>query len=479
MELNERRITEIVERVVRDLVTEQARGNGQPAAPAAPAYQAPAPRAGGNGVFATPDECIDAAERAKLELDEGGLELRQKVTDAMRECARRNAKVWGELAREDTGMGRAPDKLLKNLAVANGTPGLEDLQVRTIKNDSGVHLIHGVPWGTICAITPSTNPTATVINNGIAMLTAGNTVVFCPHPSAKNCTIRCMSELNEAILAVGGPANLMTTVAEPSLKAAAILMKHAKTALVAATGGPGVVRAASETGKKFLAAGPGNPPVLVDSTANLERAGLMTYKGATFDNNLPCVAEKVGIAEAAIFDSFLSALEAAGTRILSAAEFERVLAVAFDGDHPRRESIGQDATELLRQAGVSYSGEPLLLAAECDRNHPLVQHEQMMPFLPVVRARDFEDGLVVAKQVEHGFRHTAVIHSRDTDHITRWTAELATTLQVVNGPSYAWSGDDGPGYATMTVSTPTGEGVTSPKTWQRARHLCYSGMLYT
>jgi len=474
MAIDEQRVTELVERVVRQLLND---GTG-PVPAEAKSSGAPLAVGTGNGIFSSAAECIAAAEHAQAELTAGGIALRRKVTDAMRRCAVAQAERWGRLAREDSGMGRASDKTLKNLAVANGTPGFEDLQKRVLKGDDGIHLIDGAPWGVICAITPSTNPTATVINNGLAMITAGNTVVFCPHPNAAACTKTAMAELNQAIAAVGGPANLMTCTAETTLRHAAEVMKSDRIKVIAATGGPGVVRAAMEAGKKVFAAGPGNPPVLVDATADLDRAGLMTVRGASFDNNLPCVAEKVGIVETSVADAYLRALEKHGGQVLNNREAEQVLQVALDGEHPRKESIGQDAAELLRRAGLPVRGEPLLLATVLPEDHPLVQHEQMMPFLPVVKVRDFEDGLRLAIQVEHGFGHTAICHSRNTDHITRFVGAMNTTITVINGPSYAFSGDDGEGYATMTVSSPTGEGVTSPRTWQRQRHICYSGMFH-
>lgn len=473
MAINEQRVTELVERVVRQLMSD---GTGAAAAPARSNGVA-----GGvtDGQFATADEAITAAERAQQELAAGGLALRQTVADAMRRCAVANAERWGRLAREDTGMGRAEDKTRKNLGVANGTPGLEDLPKRILKGDQGMHLIEGVPWGVICAITPSTNPTATVINNGLAMIVAGNGVVFCPHPGAASCTRLAMSELNRAIVEAGGPANLMTCTAETTIELAGQVMNFDRIPVIAATGGPGVVKVAMQAGKKVFAAGPGNPPSLVDQSADLDRAAMMTVRGASFDNNLPCTAEKVGIVEAAVLRDYLAALQRHGARLLTSREADAVLQVALDGDQIRRESIGQDAAELLRRAGLSVSGDPRLLVAELPADHPLVQHEQLMPFLPVVAVRDFEAGIAVAQQVEHGYGHTAICHSRNTENITRFAGAMRTTITVINGPSYSFAGDDGEGYGTMTVTTPTGEGVTSPRTWQRTRHLVYSGMFST
>lgn len=470
MQVDERAVAGIVERVVRELMND---GTGPVAD--RPSAAAAAPQRG-HGVFETAPDAIGAAVKARAALKAGGLELRGKVVDIIRQTARAQAEKWATHARAETGMGRVSDKVLKNLAVANGTPGLEDLEPRLIKGDKGLHIVDGRPWGTICAITPSTNPTATVINNGLAMIAAGNTVVFCPHPSAKACTIEAMVDLNRAIEAAGGPANLMCTLAEPTIQNAAEVMKSEHITVIAATGGPGVVRAAMDAGKKVYAAGPGNPPVVIDQTADLDRAGRCTVLGSSFDNNLPCVAEKVAIAESRIIDDYVRSLERHGARLLNASEVERMLPVVLDGERPRRESIGQDATELLRRAGLSFHGEPRLVVAVLPEDHPMVQHEQLMPFLPLVRVRDFDDAIRLAQQVEHGFGHTAILHSRNTEHINTFTDALATTITVINGPSDAFSGNLGEGWATMTVTTPTGEGVSSPRTWQRRRHLVYSGM---
>jgi propionaldehyde dehydrogenase len=472
MEFDERQVASLVERVVKELVHSGSGADGSPTSPAAKP-------AGGIGVFETAEECVTAAERAYAELRAGGLAMRRALVAAIRATAVKNAELWGQMARDETGMGRASHKKLKNLAVANGSPGVEDLERRYIKGDEGMHLIEGVPWGVICSITPSTNPTATPINNAITMISAGNAVVFCPHPSAKRATMATITGLNAAIVAAGGPRNLLCCAADPTLKVAAQVMNHERIRIIAATGGPGVVRAAFDTKKKVFAAGPGNPPVLVDATADIDRAGEMTVKGGSFDNNLPCVAEKVAIAEARILDDYVAALVRHGAHLLNPSDIERILPVVLDGDHPRRESIGQDAAELLKRAGIAFRGDPSLVIAVLPEEHPMVIHEQMMPFLPIVRVRDFEDGLRLAVKVEHGYRHTAMLHSRDTDHITRFTDAIGTTITVINGPSYAFSGDLGEGYATMTVTTPTGEGVTSPRTWQRKRHLVYSGFLNT
>lgn len=474
MELSEQRVTEIVERVVRGLMND---GTGPVAdAPRASTVSLPSD---GRGLFSTADEAVEAAERAGEQVRRGGLELRKKIVAIIRAKSIERAEAWAHAAREDTGMGRVADKVVKNRMTAELTPGVEDLQPRLFKGDAGLHIIDGMPWGLICAVTPSTNPTATVINNGMAMIAAGNTVIFCPHPGAKNCTLQAMCELNAAIEQAGGPANLMVALREPSLRTAQAIMNSDRVKVIAATGGSGVVRAAFESKKKVFAAGPGNPPVLIDESADLARAADMTVKGGSFDNNLPCIAEKVGIAHQKIADEFLRLLEQYRGQWLNRMEAERVFNAVWDGKGYVKECIGQDAAELLRRAGVAARGEPLLIVGEFDRDHPLVQHEQMMPFLPLVRVRSFDEGLELAVQVEHGYAHTAVLHTRNTDQITAFTAAVGTNLQVINGPSYAWAGDEGEGFATMTVTSPTGEGASSPRTWQRQRHICYSGMFGT
>ncbi|HIE53243.1 MAG TPA: aldehyde dehydrogenase family protein, partial [Armatimonadetes bacterium] len=379
------------------------------------------------------------------------------------------------LAVEETGLGRVEDKIIKNELAAKLTPGIEDLPVRVLSGDTGLMVIEGAPYGVICAITPCTNPVATITSNAIAMTAAGNSVVFCVHPYSKRCSLEMMVHLNEAIIAVGGPRNLLTSVAEPSIRKAKAAMESPKTQLVSATGGGGVVRAALASGKKVIAAGPGNPPVIVDETADLEKAARDVVVGAAFDNNIPCVAEKILIALDPIAEPLVRAMRNHRAVLVSGPDERRLTELVVKEGEMNREYIGKDATVILRDAGIDAPRDTLLALIDVDKDHPLVQHEQLMPVLPLVRVRTFEQAVEVAVEVEHGFQHTAVIHSRDVMRITQFARAIGTTIFVANAPSYAWVGLEGEGWLSMTVSGPTGEGITSPRSFVRQRHLVYAG----
>jgi propionaldehyde dehydrogenase len=481
MLLDERKIEEIVSKVVSTLRTEAS----LPAAPAptvepteAEREAAPPPppiEIEGEGVFREIGEAIAAARQAQGELMALSLKRRGELLDAMRQAGLKHAAELARMAVEETGMGRVEHKILKNEMAARSTPGLEDLPIRTLAGDEGLTLIQGTPYGTILAITPSTNPTSTVINNAISMVAAGNSVVFCPHPGARRCTLQTMILLNQAILEAQGPRNLLTSVGNPTLRVVVEAMKSPDIHLICATGGAGVVRAALESNKKAIVAGPGNPPVIVDETADLEKAARDIIEGACFDNNIPCVAEKILVAVEAIADPLLRAMRQRGAYQVTGSDIARLTHLVIQDGEVNKAYIGKDATVILEAIGIRAPHDTRLIVLEADQDHPLVQHEQMMPVLPLVRVRDFERALQVALEVEHGFGHTAIIHSRNTEHITRYAQLAGTTIFVANAPSYAWAGLEGEGYPSLTVAGSSGEGITSARSFLRQRHLVYAG----
>ena len=184
------------------------------------------------------------------------------------------------------------NKLRKNRLVIDKTPGVEDIEPQAFSGDDGLTIQERAPFGVIGSITPCTDPSETIICNGIGMIAGGNTVVFNPHPSAKKTSIFTVNLLNKAVISAGGPANLFTTVAAPTIESAQNLMKHPDIRLLVVTGGPAVVSVAMKSGKRVIAAGPGNPPVVVDETADLEKAAREIVASASCDNNIICVVEK-------------------------------------------------------------------------------------------------------------------------------------------------------------------------------------------
>lgn len=438
------------------------------------------------GIFETMDEAVKAAKCAQKELIGLRIEERERLLKAMRQAAIDHAEELARMAAEETGMGRVEDKIMKNRIAAGKTPGTENLQPSAITGDRGLTLIELAPYGVIGAITPSTNPTATVINNSIGMVAAGNAVVFSVHPGAKNSSLRTIEILNKAVHEAGGPANLLTAVANPSLANTQAMMEHPDVNILVATGGPGLVKAVLSSGKKAIGAGAGNPPVIVDETADLERAAKSIVAGASFDNNLPCIAEKEVIVVDYVANQLISYMKQNGAYLAEANEIEALMDLVLTRDEkvqaagctlkPERvygginkEFVGKDAQYILQQIGVQVPADTKLIICETGEDHPFVTEELMMPILPVVRVKDVQTAIEVAVRVEHGNRHTAVMHSQNIDNLSAFARAVQTTIFVKNGPSYAGIGIGGEGHTTFTIAGPTGEGLTSAKTFTRQR----------
>jgi propionaldehyde dehydrogenase len=398
----------------------------------------------------------------------------------MRRAALDNLEYFSRIAHEETGYGRIADKIEKNKVAALKTPGIEDLHPVAYSGVDGLTIVEGAPFGVIGSITPSTNPTSTVINNSISMIASGNAVVYNPHPAAKNASQETLRILNEAVVAAGGPVGLMTTVKSPTLETSKVLMAHPDVKLLAVTGGEAVVAVAMKSGKKVVAAGPGNPPVIVDETADIEKAAKDIVDGASMDNNVLCVAEKECFIVDAVFDKIVSGMLLHGSYKVSGADIDKIVNTVFQKDDKgtivvNRDFVGRDATHILKASGVAYSGDPRLVIAEVDKNHPFVQVEMLMPVLGLVRVRSFDEALEEAFLAEHSNKHSAMIHSTNIHNMSRAAEKMDTTIFVKNAPSYCGLGYQGEGYATLTIATPTGEGLTSAKSFTRARRCVLKG----
>jgi len=431
-----------------------------------------------HGEFLNANDAVEAAWIAQQRLGVMPIEKREDLIAAIREAAVANAQLLAEMAVKESGMGRAADKIIKNKIAALKTPGTIDLKTDAFSGDKGLTIVEMAPFGVICAITPATNPVATIINNGISMLAAGNSVVFCPHPSLKETSRKTLEILNNAIIMAGGPENLLSYVAEPGIKIVEELMQHEKIRLIVATGGPGVVKAVLKSGKKAIGAGAGNPPVIVDATADLDKAAKSIVDGATFDNNLPCIAEKAVFALGAIADILKSkmlkndAVEVKGIELKQLEELVLTRDETGDGTvryAPNKQYIGKDAAFILDKIGIKVHQSIRGIIAEVDVTHPFVTEELMMPILPLVQVKDIDTAISMAVKVEHGYRHTAVIHSKNVDNMTRFAKAIQTTLFVKNAPSYAGIGIGGEGFTTFTIAGPTGEGLTSARSFTRQR----------
>jgi acyl-CoA reductase-like NAD-dependent aldehyde dehydrogenase len=428
------------------------------------------------GLFASVDEAVEAAGAAQPVFVRLPLARRAAIVAAMRASMLERAEELARIACDETGMGRIEDKVLKNRLVAEKTAGLEDLVPRTVTGDHGLTLVEPAPYGVIGAITPSTNPAATIICNAIAMLAAGNSVVFNVHPAAVRCSLRTVALLNQTIIACGGPPNVVTCLTEPSIESAQETMRHPGVRLLVVTGGGAVVKAALASGKRAVCAGPGNPPVVVDETADIGKAARDIVLGASCDNNIICTDEKEVLCCTAIADELLAAMARSGAVVLDRRrllELEKlVFATSYGPRRPgvvNKDLIGKNASTILAHLGISAPEELRLVVVEVDEGHPLLWTEQMMPVMPLCRVADAGAAIDLAVAVEGGNRHTAVMHSKNIDHLSRMARECDCSIFVKNGRSQAGLGLDGEGTCSFTIASPTGEGMTGPRSFSRWR----------
>ncbi len=482
MQLDEQQIRRIVERVA-DRLTEAGDSSdtvAPPLKPALPDSPKPVSLVAGEAVcaggFPDVDTAIEAAWAAQRKLDSQTLELRHKIIAAMRATALENAALLAQMAIKETGLGRYEDKLNKNILAASKTPGVEILKPLAYSGDCGLSLTERAPYGVIGAITPVTNPIATIVCNSIGMLAGGNGVVFNTHPNARQVSLKTIQLLNGAVVEAGGPANLIACVEQPTIQSAQTLMKHPEIRLLVVTGGPGVVKVAMQSGKKVIAAGPGNPPVVVDETATIPKAARDIVNGASFDNNIVCVVEKEIIAVERIADALKAEMKKAGAYELNSWQIKRLKGIIIEKDNgPGKEGginkayVGKDAKFILSQIGIEAKDEVKLILTEVDQDHSFFWTEQLMPVMPLVRVSDVSEAIALAKKVEQGNGHTAVMHSRNIDSLSEMARTINTSIFIKNGPAYAGLGFCGEGYASFTIASPTGEGLTTALNFTRER----------
>ena len=433
---------------------------------------------GSHGVFKDMNEAIAAAKKTQKIVGKMSMDQREKIISNIRTKIKENAEIMARMGVQETGMGNVGHKILKHVLVAEKTPGTEDITTTAWSGDRGLTLIEMGPFGVIGAITPCTNPSETVLCNTIGMLAGGNTVVFNPHPAAIKTSIYAVNLLNEASVEVGGPENIAVTVEHPTMETSDVMMKHKDIHLIAATGGPGVVTAVLSSGKRGIGAGAGNPPALVDETADIRKAAEDIVNGCTFDNNLPCIAEKEIVAVDSIADELLHYMvNEQGCYMISKEEQDALTEVVLKGGRLNRKCVGRDAKTLLGMIGITVPDNIRCITFEGPKEHPLIAEELMMPILGVVRAKDFDDAVEQAVWLEHGNRHSAHIHSKNVDNITKYAKAIDTAILVKNGPSYAALGFGGEGYCTFTIASRTGEGLTSASTFTKRRRCVMTDSL--
>ena len=458
MAINEQMVQEIVSQVVAKMQLSRPEGK--------------------NGIFTDMNEAIAAAKEAQAVVRRMTMDQREKIISNIRKKTMENAEILARMGVEETGMGNVGHKILKHHLVAEKTPGTEDITTTAWSGDRGLTLIEMGPFGVIGAITPCTNPSETIICNTIGMLAGGNTVVFNPHPAAIRTSNYAVNMLNEASLEAGGPNNICCSLEKPTIDSSAVMMKHKDIPLIVATGGPGVVTAVLSSGKRGIGAGAGNPPALVDETADIRKAAEDIVNGCTFDNNLPCIAEKEVVAVSGIMDELMHYMvEEQGCYLASKEVQDKLVATVLTPKGLNRKCVGRSAKALLAMVGVDVPDNIRCIVFEGEKEHPLISEELMMPILGIVRARDFDDAVEKAVWLEHGNRHSAHIHSKNIDNITKYAKAIDTAILVKNAPSYAALGFGGEGYCTFTIASRTGEGLTSASTFTKRRRCVMSDSL--
>lgn len=439
--------------------------------------------ASGGGIFATIDECVSKALEARKTLLKMSLAQRMKLTDAMKKIILLNAEPLARLAVDETRLGRYEDKINKNILAATKTPGCEDLQTEAGTGDDGLVLYEMGPYGLIASITPTTNPTSTITCNSVGMISAGNVVVFNPHPRANKVSNETIKLLNRAVVEAGGPNNLICGVEKPTIKTSQELMNHPRVNLLCVTGGEGVVKYGLTRGKKCIAAGPGNPPVFVDDSADIPSAAEHIVNGASFDNNILCIAEKEVFVYENVADRLIGEMKKHGAFLVNAKTIEQIVKLVFKdptGEIPVVDAnwVGQNAGKILAKVGITNQFNAKLVIAEVPHNHPFVLGEMLMPVLPIVRVNGLAQAIEWGLRAEHGFRHTACMHSMNVQNMTKVGKAMETTIFVKNAPSYAGLGMGGEGYCSLTIAGPTGEGVTRTRNFARLRRCTLKDSLH-
>ena len=466
MQIDEKTIQNVVQEVLSRMTTDgmasPINGNG---------YQ------GRLGQFTNVDEAVAASREAFEALSRRTLADRKKMIGHIRRISVDQCVELGTMEMEETKIGKLNHKIAKQKGIGETAPGVEFLRSEVFSGDYGLAVIERAPFGVIAAITPVTHSLPTVTCNAISMISSGNTLVVNPHPGGKRVAAEGVRRFNEAIYNDLGIDNLICILTEPTIESANALFQHPDINLISVTGGPGVAAAAMRQAKRAIVAGPGNPPVVVDETADLDRAARSIVIGGGFDNNLLCISEKEVFVVESVFDAMMAAMDRAGAIRLNAAEVDALTKVAIttvgEGadrhDVPSRDFLGKDASVLAAGIGKTINPKIELLFGETDYTNPFVSVEQMMPFVPFVRCKNIDEAIERAKESEHGFRHTAIIHSNDVRNMTKMGRELDTTIFVKNGACLAGLGLGGEGYGSYSIAGPTGEGITTPMTFTRER----------
>jgi propionaldehyde dehydrogenase len=468
MHLDEKLVNQIVDAVVQRLSAEETQAD--------PKVNPTTPQATNRyGVLQNIQACISATVGAQKKLLNLPLETRGRIIQAIRETGKANAREYARMEFEETGLGKLEDNADKNSSSCE-VLGMEDLVPEVFAGDKGVTIIERIPVGVIASIHPITNAAPSILFNAIMMISGGNAVVVNPHPKTKQVSARVVGDLNKAIIATGGPPDCICCLEEPSVPSAQQLMTHPDIGMIAVTGGHGVVDFATKTGKRVIAGGPGNPPVVVDETADLDRAAKCIVQGAGFSNCIACASEKEIFVVESVADQLKENLKKYGAYEISASQGEKLLEHIFkEVKEPGKsgvinmEYIGKTPQFILKSIGLEVEPQVQIVILETSNDHPLVWTEQIMPVLPLIRCRNVDQAIEWALAAEQNFGHTMAIHSNSLTNIRKMASKASCASFVKNGAcGLGGVGVTGEGYVSFHIAT-NGEGHTRPKSFTRIR----------
>ncbi len=386
---------------------------------------------------------VGRAHRAFDQFQGVSQETADHLVAAMAAAASDAADELAKLAAEETGYGVYEDKILKNLynstVVARSMESMRTLGVLWVDEARRVTAV-GAPMGVIAGIIPVTNPTSTTIFKCLAAVKSGNAIVCAPHPRAARCCVRTVEVMADAAERAGAPEGLVSCLSRVTLTATSELMAHRHTALVMATGGAGMVRAAYSSGKPTLAVGAGNVPVYIHrSVADVAEAALMVVTSKAFDNGTACVAEQSVVLDEPIARTAITAFADHGTFFLDGPAQERLARLLFTdsgANHP--DHVGQSAVELARRIGVTVPTDTRVLAAELTDvgPHEPLSAEILGPVLSFYRTPDVGAGVAKCLEVLRfgGEGHTVGLHAADPQVVAQ-VAGLPASRIVINTPS--------------------------------------------
>lgn len=424
-----------------------------------------------SGVFSSINDAIIFSKGAYMQYAKLTLNERQEIIDNVKKELYPLLPEIAKMIVKETCMGNVEDKIKKMELALTKTPGVDDLITEVKTGDYGMTLYELSAYGVICAIGPCTSPVATLINNTISMLAAGNSVIYIPHPRAIDVTQFVTEKISIAIRNVCGIENLVVTMGESSMSITNEIITHPDISMVVSTGGADVLRRVMTCGKKVIGAGPANPVTIVDETADVSKAAVDIVKGASFDNNIMCVSEKSIVAVSSIVDNLINEMKKNGAYYIDNLEdISKLTSTTTTLDsYPNKALEGKSACAILEAAGITHPKDIKLIVVESNKEHPFAILEMKMPLIPIIRVNDFEEAMETALEIEQDYQHTATIHSQNIQRLNFAAKVMQTSVFIKNGSSLAGIGFCGAGDASFTISTTTGEGTTTARHFARRR----------